>query len=212
MLKHRKIIRVILSLLILTAAIVGVVICLIHTVDFGFARAVSEDERQLRLQVVSTAESWLGTDEGSPAHAQILEIYNTHEPLAQGYEVQPDDNWCAAFVSTIAIQCALTDIIPTECGCQRQIGLFAELDCWVEDDDYVPLPGDIIYYCSTDADFLSDCTGWSDHVGIVAGTWHGVLKVIEGNNGDAVNYRYIPIGSSGIRGYATPDYDSKTAH
>ena len=118
-----------------------------------------------------------------------------------------EDNWCAAFVSVAAIQSGLTDIIPTECGCQRQIGLWQELGQWEEDDSYEPLPGDIIYY-SSGAPLFGDNTKWSDHVGIVVGTWHGWIKVIEGNYGDMVAYRYIPINAVNIRGYATPDYAS----
>lgn len=211
MLKLRKGIRSLVFLLLLIAVAIGAVCWYISAAEYGFAREVSEDERALRLQVVSTAEKWLGADEGSIAHGQILDIYNSHEPLAQGYEVQSTDNWCATFVSAVAIQCGLTDIIPTECGCQRQIGLFQELNCWIEDDGYEPLPGDIIYYCNSDRSLTGDCTAWADHVGIVVGTWHGLIKVIEGNNADSVNYRYIPINFPGIRGYATPGYESKTA-
>lgn len=212
MLKLRKWIRRLLCILILIAAVIGIGIFIAYNADYGFSRSVSAGEQKLRLQIVSEAEDWLGADEGSAAHRQILDIYNSHKPLAQGYEVQADDNWCAAFVSTVAIQCGLTDIIPTECGCQRQIGLFQELNCWVEEDDYEPLPGDIIYYCNSDTGLSGDCTGWSDHVGIVVGTWHGIIKVIEGNNSDSVRYRYIPVNAPLIRGYATPDYESKTAH
>ena len=34
--------------------------------------------------------------------------------------------------------------------------------------------------------------------------------VIEGNNGGAVRYRYISVDDPTIRGYALPDYESKT--
>lgn len=192
------------------AAVVIALICVfiyqMHRADFAFARSVSDDERQLRLQLVQTAQSWLGTEEGSTAHAMLLDIYNSHEPLAQGYEVQPEDSWCAAFVSAVAIECELTSIIPTECGCQRQIGLWQALNRWEEADDYEPLPGDIIYYSWDDFNLFTDATGWSDHVGIVVGTWHGFIKVIEGNYDDSVAYRYIPVGAPGIRGYGLPDY------
>lgn len=174
--------------------------------DYGFCREVSRDEQLSRLEFVAAAEKWLGSDEGSENHASILAIYNGHEPLAQGYPVQPEDNWCAAFVSAVAIQCGMTDIIPTECGCQRQIGLWQELGCWVEDDGYTPLPGDIIYYSNSDRGLTGDCTGWSDHVGIVVGTRGRLIKVIEGNYGDTVGYHYTTVNAPKIRGYATPKY------
>ena len=174
-------------------------------IGYGFAREVSQTEREARMAIVNQAESWLGTREGDERHSRILEIYNTHEPLAQGYAVMPEDNWCAAFGSVVAIQCGMTDIIPTECGCQRQIGLFEAMGCWVEEDNYTPLPGDYIFYCWTDKGF-GDSTGWSSHVGIVAGTAGGYIKVIEGNQDDSVKIRYIPVGGAGIRGFGVPDY------
>ncbi len=200
--------KLILKVCIIVAAVLFVIGLIIYSVrhgDYAFSRAVSDDQRELRLRLVNEAEAWLGTEEGSTAHARILDIYNSHEPLAQGYPVSTEDNWCAAFVSAMAIEAGMTDIIPTECGCERQIGLWQELGRWEEDDAYEPLPGDIIYY-SGEAPLTGDCTAWSDHVGIVVGTWHGWIKVIEGNYGDMVAYRYIPINNPNIRGYAIPDY------
>lgn len=195
-------------LLLLLFVSVGLYIYL-QKADWGYAREVGSNERALRNKVVITAESWLGTQEGDADHAAILQTYNSHEPLAQGYEVTAEDNWCATFGSAIAIQCDITDIIPTECGCERQIGLWQELDCWEEDDNYMPLPGDYIYY-AWDEDFdLGDCTGWADHVGIVVGTAGPFIKVIEGNKSDSVSYRIILRGDYRIRGYGLPDYAEK---
>ena len=170
---------------------------------WGFYWKVSQEEAALRMELVQTAETYLGTQEGDASHQKILDIYNTHEPLAVGYVVQETDDWCATFVSAMAISCGLTDIIPTECGCQRQIGLFQELGTWEENDAAVPLPGDIIYY-DWDSRSLGDCTGWADHVGIVVGTKWPFVKVIEGNKDDAVDYRIvlindIPSGATGSR-------------
>ena len=174
---------------------------------YGFAREVPEAEQQLRLKLVEAAQGWLGSNEQDGTHEPIIDLYNQHEPLAQGYTVQYDDQWCATFVSASAIEAGLTQIIPTECGCQRQIELFQGLGTWEEADDYLPLPGDIIYYCRTNKDVGKDCTGWSDHVGIVVGTNGKRIKVIEGNYGDKVDYRYLPVDALIIRGYAVPDYN-----
>lgn len=175
---------------------------------YGFHREVSEPEKIIRMQLVETAQQWLGANEDDGSHREIIDLYNGHEPLAQGYTVKYDDQWCATFVSASAIQAELTDIIPTECGCQRQIDLFRELDTWEEDDSYIPLPGDIIYYSRSNTDAINDCTGWSDHVGIVVGTNGRKIKVIEGNYGNKVDYRYINANALIIRGYAVPDYAS----
>ena len=175
--------------------------------DWGFYWKVSPQEEALRLQLVETAEQYLGYNEADGSHKAILNIYNSHEPLAVGYAVQDTDSWCSTFVSAMAIECGLTDIIPTECGCERHIGLFQEIGRWEEDDGAVPLPGDLIFY-DWDAKGFGDCTGWSDHVGIVVGTKWPFVKVIEGNKDDAVGYRYILLNDMHIRGYAMPDYAS----
>lgn len=176
---------------------------------WGFSRAVSEEEAQLRLSFIAAAEQYWGYNELDGSHQEVVDIYNSHLPLAQGYTVTYTDSWCATFVSAAAIQCNLTDIIPTECGCERQIGLFDALDCWEEKDSYTPLPGDIIYYAWDEPFLFGDCNAWADHVGIVVGTAGPFIKVIEGNKDDQVAYRYIPMNYWQIRGYAIPDYASK---
>jgi len=180
-----------------------------NTAEYGFAREVSDEEKNMRLEMVATAQSWLGVKEGFAGHEQLVQLYNSHEPLAQGYEMTVDDNWCAAFGSVIAIQTENTDIIPTECGCERQIGLWKELGRWVEDDNYIPLPGDYIYYAWDEGWDFGDCTGWADHVGIVVGTAGPFIRVIEGNYGDQVGYHTVLIGNYQIRGFGLPDYGSK---
>lgn len=172
---------------------------------WGFYWKVSDEEAKLRLHYIQTAQTYLGVNESDGSHVQILQIYNTHEPLPQGYIVQEADSWCAAFVSAMAIRCNITNIVPTECSCERQIGLFQERGCWIEEDSYIPLPGDLIFY-DWNAHKQGDSTGWADHVGIVVGTKWPFVKVIEGNKDDCVSYRIIPLGHMHIRGYAAPDF------
>lgn len=207
--KHKKHRKYIIAAVIVGALILSGLIFLAfwnRTLVYGFAREVPEAEQKLRLQLVETAQRWFGSNEQDRSHEPIIDRYNQHEPLAQGYTVQYDDQWCATFVSAAAIEAGLTQIIPTECGCQRQIELFQNLGTWEEADDYLPLPGDIIYYCRSNRDNINDCTGWSDHVGIVVGTNGNRIKVIEGNYGDKVDYRYLKADALIIRGYAVPDY------
>lgn len=204
----------IISLLLVAVLLIAALTCFgfyqyLKEHDGGFVREVSSDEQQLRFQLVTEAKLWLGAQEGSAQHEQIIRIYNTHEPLAQGYEVKPEDNWCAAFASAMAISCDQTDIIPTECGCERQVGLWQAIGRWEEDDTYRPLPGDYIYYAWDDNWKFGDCTGWSDHVGIVVGTAGPFIKVIEGNKDDQVAYRIIFRYHPEIRGYGLPDFASK---
>lgn len=123
--------------------------------------------------------------------------------------MQYTDSWCATYVSAVAIRCGLTDIIPTECGCERQIELFKNLGRWEEDDSYYPAPGDIIYYSTSGSKKSGDNVGWSDHVGIVVSVEGKAITVIEGNYGHQVKYRTIKVGNKLIRGYGVPDYASK---
>ena len=156
-------------------------------------------------QVVHTAQKWLGTKEEDGSHREIIDRYNAHIPLPRSYAVSYEDAWCAVFESVVAMECGLTDIIPPECGCDPQIALFQNLGCWEEADDYVPLPGDLIYY-HWDCEKLGDCTCVTDHVGIVVATAGRFVKVIEGNKDNDVSYRYIQVDAPDIRGYGVPNY------
>ena len=172
---------------------------------WGFARKISPDEAEKRLSLIQSAESWVGCSEADGTHEPIIDLYNSQEVLPMDYEVLYTDSWCATFVTAAAMKAGLTDIIPPECGCQRQISLFQELGRWQEQDTYIPLPGDIIYY-AWDEEPFGDCTGWADHVGIVVGTCWPFVKVIEGNKDDRVDYRIVSIWNPTIRGYGLPEY------
>lgn len=172
---------------------------------WGFYWKVSTPEADTRLSLVKTAEKYLGYKEADESHRMIIDRYNEQDPLPMGYEVQYTDSWCSTFVSAMALESGLSQIIPTECGCQRHISLFQDMGRWVEDDTYIPLPGDLIFY-DWDQTKPGDATGWSDHVGIVVGTKWPFVKVIEGNKDDCVDYRIILLGDIRIRGYGVPDY------
>ena len=175
---------------------------------WGYYWKVSPEEQQVRGRFVRCAEGYLGYNEADGSHAKIIDLYNAHEPLAVDYVVKYTDSWCSTFVSAVSIQSGMTDIIPTECGCQRHIDLFRQLGVWEERDDSIPLPGDIIFY-DWDQTAPGECDGWADHVGIVIGVKWPFIKVIEGNKEDDVSYRILPIGHTSIRGYAQPDFGSR---
>lgn len=194
-----------LGLAVLLAAVYFAAPRLVPAERFGFARQVPAEEAALRMTLVDTACGWAGVREDDGSHRAVIDLYNTITPLPQDYRVTYDDAWCAAFVSVSALQAGLTDIIPPECSCSRQIKLFQDLGRWEEDDGYHPLPGDIIYY---DWDFspAGDCTGWPEHVGIVVGTYGPFLRVMEGNKDDDASYRTLWLDDWCIRGYGLPDY------
>ena len=165
-------------------------------------------EKQLREQIVKIAKGWLGCKESDGSHKKIIDTYNAYTPRARGYKVKYTDHWCSTFASAVAIKAGLTDIIPTECGCEKHIELFKKLDSWQENDAYKPSAGDYIFY-DWDDNGAGDNKGYSDHVGIVVSVSGSNIKVIEGNMSDAVGYRNIAVNAKYIRGYGIPKYSTK---
>lgn len=165
-------------------------------------------EAQIRAKVVETAVAWIGCNEADESHKQIIDVYNSHKPLARRYPVKYTDKWCATFVSAVGIKCGLTDIMPTECSCSKMITLYEHLGRWQESDSYVPRAGDLVMYDWEDSG-NGDNKGAPNHVGIVENVTDGVILVIEGNYGNAVAYREIPVDGKYIRGFCLPDYASK---
>lgn len=158
-------------------------------------------------EVVNQAKAWLGYKESNGTHKQIIDLYNTQKPLPRGYAVQYTDDWCATFVSAVAIKLGYTDIMPTECGCEEMIKLYQKIGCWVENDARVPNPGELIFYDWQD-DGKGDNRGYTNHVGIVEKVVGNTITVIEGNRYySSVDYRDIEVDGKYIRGYATPKYD-----
>ena len=165
-------------------------------------------ESQIREKVVAAAKAWLGCNEADGSHRQIVDVYNSHRPLARGYKLQYGDAWCAGFVSAVAIKCGLTDIMPTEVGVGEMIDLYRRLGRWKEQDSYVPSPADVIMYAWGDSG-AGDCQSGASHVGIVTSCDGKTITVIEGNKNNAVDYREIAVNGRYIRGFGLPDYASK---
>lgn len=187
----------ILSVLLSLLMVLGFVwYCLRYTIP---------EEMALRQSVAAAAQGYLGIREADGSHKQLMERYNTQDPLPRGYAVTETDSWCAVFGTVIAMEQELTNIIPPECSCQQQISLFSGSGSWIETDWYLPKPGDYIFY-DWDHATRKDSRGWSDHVGIVVRTVGPVIQVIEGNKDDAVAYRYLFLNDPTIRGYGVPDY------
>lgn len=166
------------------------------------------NEKELRQMFVNQAIAYVGVEEGSTRHREIIDTYNKIHPLPQNYRLQYKDAWCAAFVSVIAKECGLLDIIPAECSCDRQIALAKKMGIWVESDSYVPESGDIIQYDWQDSG-IGNNKGSSDHVGIVISVSGGKMQVVEGNYSDSVKVRTLAVNGKFIRGYIAPKFSSK---
>lgn len=159
-------------------------------------------------KVVEQAQSWVGLKESDGSFKVIIDTYNNHSPLARGVKMQYNWEWCATFVSAVAIKLGYTDIIPTECSCTKMISLLKKIGSWDERDNRVPLPGEIIFY-NWEAPATGDDASDADHVGIVESVRNGVITVIEGNYSQSVKRRTIAVDHRYIRGYGVPKYDKE---
>ncbi|MBR3474229.1 MAG: peptidoglycan-binding protein [Oscillospiraceae bacterium] len=160
-----------------------------------------------RERMVRQARSWIGRREADGTHRVIIDVYNSIVPLPRGYRMRYTDPWCAAFVSAVAQVWGLTGIVFPECACDPMIALYKAAGRWMEDDGYVPRPGDLIFYDWQDTG-VGDNSGSADHVGLVAEVEGRRIRLIEGNCGDAVCYQVREIDGLYIRGYGLPDYAS----
>lgn len=154
--------------------------------------------------VLNVMRSWLGYSEANGKYIEILNIYNSHKPLARGYAIKPNDEWCDCTVSAAAIKAGAVDLIGTEVGCEEHIKIFKQKGIWVEDGTIIPEPGYVIVYNWGDTTQPND--GYSDHIGYVESVSNGQIIAIEGNRGEAVARRTIPVGWGMIRGFARPRY------
>jgi hypothetical protein len=162
-------------------------------------------------KVVEQAKAWLGRKESDGTHKLIIDVYNSHKPLARGYAVQYNDEWCATFVSAVAVKLGYIDIIPTECSCSKMIELLKKLGSFDENDARVPNPGDLIFYDWQDSQPATDNRNSPDHVGIVEKVSGSTITVIEGNYSQSVKRRTLAVNGKYIRGYGVPQYDAETA-
>lgn len=154
--------------------------------------------------VLNVMRSWLGYSEANGKYKQIIDLYNSHKPLARGYAVKYTDEWCDTTVSAAAIKAGAVDLIGTECGVEEHVNIFKKKGIWIEDGTITPKPGDIIVYNWGGSTQPND--GYSDHIGYVETVSGKNITAIEGNKGEAVARRTIAVGHGNIRGYARPKY------
>lgn len=158
--------------------------------------------------LISVAQKWVGFSEKNGKFVEILNLYNSHKPLAKGYKIKTTDEWCDCFVSACAIKAGAVDLIGTEVSCERHIAIFKKKGIWIEDGTIKPKPGDIILYNWDQKTQPND--GFADHIGIVEQQYANTIVIIEGNMNEAVGRRTINVGWGYIRGFARPKYSSST--
>lgn len=178
---------------------------------FGGNFKMDENVKYSRQAVVDLARSWIGKKESDGSYREIIDIYNSYSgPFPRGVKMQYSYAWCACTWSALAIKLGYTEIMPIEISCGELIKLAQKMGIWVENDGYIPSPGDAILY-DWDDDGKGDNTGWPDHVGVVEYTDvdAGYFVVIEGNYNDSVKRRTVSINGRYIRGFITPLYDAQ---
>lgn len=155
-------------------------------------------------KILNIARGWLGFSEANGKFKEIVDIYNSHKPLARGYAIKYTDSWCDCFVSACAIKAGAVDLIGTEVGCEKHIKIFKEKGIWIEDGSMKPEVGDIILFNWDDSTQPND--GHADHIGFVEQVYGDTIVCIEGNKGEKVDRRTINVGWGYIRGFARPKY------
>ena len=166
-------------------------------------------EQELRNELVSTAAHYLGVKQGSAQHKDIINIFNQVKP--DGWAMTYSAYWCAAFASACAIKAFGIDqakkYFPLSANCGTIVTKAKKMGIWVEDDAYVPNPGDWIIYDWDDSG-KGDNVGGPDHVGIVENVSRSKITVIEGNYSKAVKERVLSVNGRYIRGFITPKYSA----
>lgn len=165
-------------------------------------------EKELRQKVLDQAKKWNGRNEWTGNFREIIDEYNKISPLPRGYRMTYSDPWCAAFVSAVGHACGLEDILFPECACDPMIEKYKAAGRWVENDGYLPEPGDVIFYDWEDTG-VGDNRGSSDHVGLVWCVYKNEMTIIEGNCSDMVCFTSRKVDGQYIRGYGVPDYAGK---
>ena len=164
-------------------------------------------ENALRSKMVGLAESYLGCVRGDSKHKEIVDIFNTVQP--DGWPMNYTAAWCATFASALAIKMfgkeKAKTYFPLSANCYNIIYRSKDKGIWIENDAYVPSPGDWIIYDWDDNGVGEDATGY-DHVGIVKSVANGKITVIEGNRNDKCATREINVNGRYIRGFVHPKY------
>ena len=159
-------------------------------------------------KVVELAKSWIGKKESDGSHKMIIDVYNSQKKLARNYKVSYTDSWCATFISALFVKLGYTELLDTECSCEQMVLLAKKKGTFVESDSYIPKAGDIVFYDWQDSG-KGDCTGWSDHTGLIEKVNGKVITVIEGNYSDSVKRRTLEVNGKYIRGYIVPKYQEE---
>lgn len=151
--------------------------------------------------VVAIAESQLGYTE-STRNYTVWKDESRHGYTRYGawYGV-PHGDWCAMFAS-FCLEYAGVEGMPYNYGVRPWIEQLTKLDLYRTAEEYVPIPGDLVFFDWDEQDNLSD------HVGIVYEVLEATeiepakLKTIEGNSSNRVQFVTYNLDDAVLLGYS----------
>ena len=160
---------------------------------------------------IKQMQSWVGKNKNDGSYKIIIDTYNKGMSKAvkkwgtRNIKMSYDWAWCACTVSAAAMAAGLDDVVPIEISCYYMIEVADKHGLWVENDAYVPTPGDLIIYDWED-DGKGDNTGVPNHIGMVEKCNGKTITVIEGNKNRAVGRRTLNVNGKYIRGFVVPKF------
>ena len=168
-----------------------------------------------RQKVVDTVCGWEGKNEADGSYKSIIDIYNTLPAAELPRKTKMAYGWalCACTWSAIAVYLKYLAIMPIEISCYYIIEAAKKMGVWVENDAYVPDPGDAVLYDWDDTG-KGDNTGNPDHIGTViyVNKSAGYMVVMAGTNSNSVKKRTISLNGRYIRGFICPKYTSNAVN
>lgn len=153
-------------------------------------------------RLLTEAKKYIGFNEDDGSYKTLIDVYNSQDPLPDGYRMTYSDPWCAAGLTAIFILAGMKELIPAECSAERMYEKAQSANCRNLWTTAQAQPGDIIFY-----DWNKD--GTRDHVGIIENVSEAVLNVIECNYKNSVGRRVIHKESPTINGLIRPAYDTE---
>lgn len=168
-------------------------------------------EMELRRMVTDLAEHYAKSGtiyEWSAGLDKLIKVYNEHQPLARGYKYKKDGGWCMLFASVLFIETGMADLIQTEVGPWEAMNADKKAGRFRERGDYIPKPGDLVYYYYQTKDASGKVIDAWYHVAVCTNADSTVIYTTEGN----VEHRvmmlaHVPTDKS-IVGYCAPDFAS----
>ena len=121
-----------------------------------------------------------------------------------------NDPWCAMFILWCAYHANVsTSVIPVYYGAATLKNHYNNNGQYSSKSGYTPKVGDLIFINYDQSQDEDSNPNTPQHVGLVRVVDAGGVWIVDGNWGNAVSYRYLPLTHTSILGYATPAYESQ---